>query len=150
MVIHYSYQDQYCFVLETNTGDVRGFLLVQHYWGVNKVLNLGIRKLQTISVWNWSHHVPTTNQHLSWEAKMNETQRKTLVSPWRMYCMDSRRYLSGWRNIEAQKNLPCSLSHFRVMWVWIKTRQWLRLWGWFLSLFDITSTWEVLLPYHYT
>jgi len=49
-----------CFVLWTNTDDVRGFLQVQHYWGVNiccKVLNLHLWKLWTR---NWSHHVPTT------------------------------------------------------------------------------------------
>jgi len=49
-----SKNNHHCFVLEINTGDIGGFLQVQHYWGV---LNL---KLQTISIWNWSHHVPTT------------------------------------------------------------------------------------------
>jgi len=29
------------------------------------------------------------NWHFSWRAKMNETQRRVLVSPWRMYCMYS-------------------------------------------------------------
>jgi len=27
------------------------------------------------------------NRHFSWWAKMNGTQRRTLVSPWRMHCM---------------------------------------------------------------
>jgi len=38
-------------VLETNTGDVGGFLQVQHYWGVNiccELLNPGLGKLQMI------------------------------------------------------------------------------------------------------
>jgi len=29
------------------------------------------------------------NQHFSWRAKMNGTQRRTLVSPWRMHCIYS-------------------------------------------------------------
>jgi len=48
------------FVLETNIGDVGGFLQVQHYWGVNScydLLNPGLWKLWTI---HWSRHVPTT------------------------------------------------------------------------------------------
>jgi len=49
-------KDNYhCFVLENNTGDVGGFLQVQHYWGVNICCkNLGLWK---ISIWNY---VPTT------------------------------------------------------------------------------------------
>jgi len=47
-------------VLETNTGDVGGFLQVQHYWGVNiccELQNPGLWKLQMI---HWSYHMPTT------------------------------------------------------------------------------------------
>ena len=34
-----------------------------------------------------SHHVLPPNRHLSLSAKMNGTQRRTLVSPRRMHCM---------------------------------------------------------------
>ena len=33
-----------------------------------------------------SHHMLPPNRHLSLSAKMNGTQRRILVSPWRMYC----------------------------------------------------------------
>ena len=33
-----------------------------------------------------SHHVLPPNRHFSLSAKMNEAQRRTLVSPWRMHC----------------------------------------------------------------
>jgi len=46
-------------------------------------------KLWKISITNGSHHVPTQNLRFSWWAKMNGTQRRTLVSPWRMHCMYS-------------------------------------------------------------
>jgi len=50
----------HCFGFRHYTGDVGGFLQVQHYWGVNihcKLLNPGLWKLWTI---HWSHHMSTT------------------------------------------------------------------------------------------
>jgi len=63
------------------------------------------------------------NQHdFSWRAKMNGTQRRALVSPWRMHCMYSgvKRHLSSWSNVEQWINQACSsiLSHCWVRWVW--------------------------------
>jgi len=76
------------FDLETNTGDVGGFLQVQHNWGVNsyELLNPGTymkimdRFIEVITC------LPQ-NRHLLWWAKMNGTQRRVLLSPWRIYYM---------------------------------------------------------------
>jgi len=40
---------------------------------------------QSSSITNGSHHVPTTKLTLLQWAKMNGTQRRALVSPWRMH-----------------------------------------------------------------
>ena len=44
-------------------------------------------KIQKISIMKGSHHVLLPNRHFSLSAKMNGTQRRTLVSPWRTHCM---------------------------------------------------------------
>ena len=36
-------------------------------------------------LWRGSHHMLSPNRHFSLSAKMNGTQRRTLVSPWRMH-----------------------------------------------------------------
>ena len=43
-------------------------------------------KIQTFSVTKGSHHVLLPNQHFS-STKMNGTQRRALVSPWRIHCL---------------------------------------------------------------
>ena len=43
-------------------------------------------KIRMISVTKGSHHVLSPNRHFLLSAKMNGTQRRTLVSPWRMHC----------------------------------------------------------------
>jgi len=45
------------------------------------------------------------NWHFSWWAKMNGTQRRTLVSPWKMHCMYSsmaKGHLSGWSKVRQR------------------------------------------------
>ena len=44
-------------------------------------------QIRTISVMKGSHHVLPPNPHFLLSAKMNGTQWRTLVSPWRMHCM---------------------------------------------------------------
>jgi len=69
-----------------------------------KVLNLGLWKLRTISVWNFEAITCLPqNRHLSWGVKMSWTQRRTLVSPWRMYCMHSS-MAKGTYRAEATSN----------------------------------------------
>jgi len=46
-------------------------------------------KLQTIFATNGSHHVSFTKLTLFAVSKMNGTQRRALISPWRMHCMYS-------------------------------------------------------------
>jgi len=54
--------------------------------------------------------------HFLWWAKMNGTQRRALVSLWRMHCVQryGKRYLSGWSDIEQWKNQPHSLSYCQI------------------------------------
>jgi len=40
-----------------------------------------------ISIVKGSHHVPPQNQHFLLSAKMNDTQRRTLLIPLRMHCV---------------------------------------------------------------
>jgi len=106
------------FVLETNTGDVGGFLQVQHYWGVNKVLNLVLWMLQMISVWNWSHHVPTTKLTPFVGSK---DEWDTKEDPWRMHCKYSSMAKGTSRALvmsNSKKNQARSLSHCQVTQVW--------------------------------
>ena len=59
-----------------------------------------------ISLHKGSHHVLPPNWHFSLSAKINGTQRRTLVSPWRMtlYILQyAKRRLSGWSNVEQWK-----------------------------------------------
>jgi len=57
------------------------------------------------------------NRHFLWWAKMNGTQRRALISPWRMHCMYSG-MAKGTSQAEAtmnsEKNQACSLSHCQV------------------------------------
>jgi len=49
------------------------------------------------------------NWHFSWWAKINGTQRRALVSPWRMHCINSGGTFLGWSDIEQRKNQVHSL-----------------------------------------
>jgi len=58
-----------------------------------------------------SHHVQPPNQHFSLSAKMNGTQRKGLISPWRMHCSMSK----GTSQAKVVSNSEArSLNHCRV------------------------------------
>ena len=50
-------------------------------------IKVATMKIQTISIMKGSHHVLPANRHFLLSAKMNGTQRRTLVSLWRMHCM---------------------------------------------------------------
>jgi len=54
------------------------------------------------------------NRHFSWWTKMNGTQRRTLVSPWRMHCM----YSSMEKDTSWWKNQARSFRHCWVTQVW--------------------------------
>jgi len=45
------------------------------------------RRFRLFQLCKESHHMQLPNQHFSLSAKMNGTQRRTLVSPWRIHCM---------------------------------------------------------------
>ena len=78
-------------------------------------------KMWTISVSKGSHHVLAPNQHLSLSAKMNGTQRRTLVSPWRMhctYCGMPKDTCRAEATSNSEKNQTRSLSCYRVTLVW--------------------------------
>ena len=45
-----------------------------------------MKNVDDFSLRKGSHHVQPPNQRFSLSAKMNGTQRRTLVSPWRMHC----------------------------------------------------------------
>jgi len=56
------------------------------------------------------------NRHFSWWAKMNGTQRRALVSPWRIHCM-----IQWWGKRQKQcrtMKKSSNLSHCWVMLVW--------------------------------
>ena len=71
-----------------------------------------------------SHHIQPPNRHLLLSAKMNGTQRRTMVSPWRMYCsvhtvVCQKAYLGLKQcRCEEWKNQTCSISCYQVMLVW--------------------------------
>jgi len=100
-------------VLETNTGDVGGFLQVQHYWGVNIHCELLNPELWMI---HWSHYVPTTKltPFVVSKDEYCRTQRRALVSPWRMYCMYFGVPKDTLSDVEQKKNQAHSLIHYRV------------------------------------
>jgi len=57
-----------------------------------------------------SIHVQPPNQYFSLSAKMNGTQRRTMISRWRMYCTYysmPKRLLSGWSDVKQWKNQAC-------------------------------------------
>jgi len=45
-----------------------------------------MKNTNVTSIMKGSHHVQQPNQHFSLSAKMNGTQRRTPISPWRMHC----------------------------------------------------------------
>ena len=45
-----------------------------------------MKNMDDFSLHKGSHHVQPPNQRFSLSAKMNGTQRRTLVSPWRVHC----------------------------------------------------------------
>jgi len=61
------------------------------------------------------------NRHFLWWTKMNGTQSRAVVSPWRIHCMYSG-MAKGTSRAEvtsnSEKNQACSLSHCWVMRVW--------------------------------
>ena len=63
-------------------------IVTQHYESktVWKAPVQPLQKIRTISITKGSHHVLPPNWHFSLSAKINGTQRRTLVSPWRMNC----------------------------------------------------------------
>jgi len=61
------------------------------------------------------------NRHLSQWPKMNGTQTKALVSPWRMYCVHGGMEKgTSWAKMMSysKQNQVRSLSHCWIMWVW--------------------------------
>ena len=77
-------------------------------------------KIRTISITKGSHHVLPPNWHFSLSAKMNGTQGRTLVSPWRMhytYCGMPKAPL--WlKRCQQWKNQAYSLSRYLVTLDW--------------------------------
>jgi len=87
--------------------------MLEAVYRFNIVLNLGLRKLQDdfhleLKPSRAYHKIDTFR-----EEQMNGMQRKTLVSPWRMYCMySSMKKGTSWA--EAMSNSEShSLSHCR-------------------------------------
>ena len=74
------------------------------------------------SIMKGSHHVASPNWHYLLSAKMNGTQRDTLVHKSMKnasYVLQyAKRHLSGWGNIEQQKNVAHNLSCYQVILVW--------------------------------
>jgi len=69
-----------------------------------------------------SHHMQRPNLCFSLSAKMNGTQRRTLVSPWRMHCTyyDMPKDTSHAEvTSNSEKNQACSLSRYRATLVWM-------------------------------
>ena len=64
-----------------------------------------------------SHQVQPPNQRFSLSAKMNGTQRRTLVSPWRIHCTHCG-VPKGTSRVEQCKNQARSHSRYRVMLDW--------------------------------
>jgi len=100
------------FALETNTGDVGGFLLVQHYWEVNiccELLNPGL--------WQFIEAIMCLPQtrHLSWWMKMNGIQ---MVSPYCMYCSVPKGTSKDEATLNSKKNQAHSLSCYWILLVW--------------------------------
>ena len=56
-------------------------LQIKNYSKSTSAVKVATMKIWTISVMNGSHHVLPSNRHLSPSAMMNETQKRTLVSP---------------------------------------------------------------------
>jgi len=50
-----------------------------------KIKRTFVIKVATMKITNGSHHV--LNRHFSWWTKMNDTQRRAILSPWRRHCM---------------------------------------------------------------
>jgi len=66
------------------------------------------------------------NRHFSWWTKMNGTQRRAMLSPWRMHCMYSGMAKgTSWAEatLSSKKNQAHSLSHCWVTQVWKSGRQ---------------------------
>jgi len=113
---------------------VASYLCSTHYTGVqiNNCLKLTsaikvapLKIIQLISVTNGSHQCLPQNRHFSQWGKVNGTQRRVLVSPWRMHCMYSYSIImaTGTSQAEAKLNSktikPVTLAmHYQIMWVW--------------------------------
>jgi len=68
-----------------------------------------------------SHHVQPLKLMLSLSAKMNETQGRTLVSPWKMhctYCGVPKGTSRADATSNSEKNQARSLSRYRITLVW--------------------------------
>jgi len=87
-----------------------------------------IQQYESTTVWKEPLHqssyyencVPQ-NQHFSWWAKMNETQRRALLSPWRVHFMNSGTSKGTFRDEATsnnKKNQAHRLSHYWVTLVW--------------------------------
>jgi len=68
-----------------------------------------------------NHHVQPPNQRFSLSAKMNGTQKRTLVSPWRMHCTYCGMPKgTSWdeATLNSEKNQAHSLGCYWVTLVW--------------------------------
>jgi len=60
---------------------------IEKYLKSNCAIEVASMKyMEIFLLWRGSHHVQPPNHHFSLSAKMNGTQRRALVSLWRMYC----------------------------------------------------------------
>ena len=84
-------------------------------------IKIATMKIRTIPFSKGSHHVLAPKRHLSLSAKRMGHQRRTLVSPWRMYCTYCGMPKSTCRaeaTSDSEKNQARSLSRRRVTLVW--------------------------------
>jgi len=83
------------------------FIIWKEYISLPDMFNLlcssTIWKLRMISIRNWSHHGSTTKSSLS---KDDMTQRRALVSPWRMHCMYNHQVRYHLKLVHRRKHWP--------------------------------------------
>jgi len=80
-------------------------------------IKLTTEKIWQISILKGNHHMLSSNQHFLLSAKMNEIQRRALVSSWKMNCTyyDMSKGISWAEMILNSKNQAHSLTHCQVI-----------------------------------